>query len=128
AEQLGRIAGHRGPSMKRFRRPRPELLLGLIIIVAAGLRTWHLGAQSYWIDECFSLECTFGHNYAHLALPRNQPIWPVPSYLDVRSAQPWWRIPFQLDHDLHPPLAYLMLRGWGAIFGYSEAGARSLSL
>jgi uncharacterized membrane protein len=100
----------------------------MILIFAAGLRCWHLGSQSLWLDESFSLECSFGHDYAQLSLPRNVPISPAIAYTNVRDAKPWWTIPRSLDHDLHPPLAYMLLRGWTGIFGYSEAAIRSLSV
>ena len=102
--------------------------LGLILLLATGLRIRQLGRQSLWLDEYFSLECAFGHNYAHLDVPRNTRLSPAPRYTDIRQAKPWWTIPDSLGHDLHPPLAYLMLRAWCGMFGYSEAAARSLSV
>ncbi len=107
---------------------RTWVLLSLILLTATALRVWQLGAQSFWLDEIFSLECSFGHNYGHLALPRNTVIDPVIAYTDLRDAKPWWVLPRSLDHDLHPPLAYLMIRSWCGVFGYSEAGVRSLSV
>ena len=83
---------------------RTWVLLSLILLTATALRVWQLGAQSFWLDEIFSLECSFGHNYGHLALPRNTVIDPVIAYTDLRDAKPWWVLPRSLDHDLHPPL------------------------
>jgi mannosyltransferase len=117
------------------RQPLPRTLLvptwlalGIILLLAAGLRVYHLGTQSLWLDECFSLECSFGHNYAQLSLPRNVPLSPAVAYTNVRDAKPWWMIPRSLDRDLHPPLGYLLLRGWTGMFGYSESALRSLSV
>src|SRR5438270_12566533 len=93
-------------------RALPWLLLGLILLLAGSLRCWRLGRQSFWIDELFTLESMFGHNYAHLALPRNVPIWPATAYTDPRQAMPWWVLPMRMDHDLHSPLPYLLLRPW----------------
>ena len=59
-----------------LRTARP--LLGAIVLVAAVLRLWHLGAQSVWIDEYLTLE---------VAAPK-------PGY-------PLWQL---LRHNIHGPL------------------------
>ena len=99
-----------------------------ILLLAALLRCWQLGHQSLWLDECFCLECSFGHDYGHLHVPRNTNIAPAVAYTDVSQAKPWRMIPVSLDRDLHPPLPYLLLRVSCAMFGYSEAGVRALSV
>jgi hypothetical protein len=107
---------------------RTWLLLGLILLIATAVRCWHLGAQSLWLDECYTLECAFGHDYGHMHVPRNAPISPAPDWTSPAHAHPWWQIPVRLTRDLHPPLPYLMTRGWVAMFGTSEKALRSLSL
>jgi uncharacterized membrane protein len=58
--------------------------------VAAVLFSWDLGAKSLWIDEAVSWDMAVS------SIP-----------------QLFARIP----NDVHPPVYYLLLRGWIAIFG-----------
>ncbi|HEX8682991.1 MAG TPA: glycosyltransferase family 39 protein, partial [Ardenticatenaceae bacterium] len=76
------------------------LALGLILLIAAFLRFYHIGVQSFWADEGSSV----------MMAPRALP--------DIirRTA-----------NDIHPPLYYVTLHAWVAIFGTSEAAARALS-
>jgi mannosyltransferase len=79
----------------------PRLLLPiLILLLAAGLRFHQLDAQSFWNDE---------GNSARLS----------ERSLDL--------IIEGTASDIHPPLYYLMLRGWRELVGESEFGLRSLS-
>jgi mannosyltransferase len=71
-----------------------------ILLLAAALRFYRLGAQSYWNDEGTSVA---------LALRDLATI--------TRNAA----------GDIHPPLYYYGLHAWVRIMGPSEAGARSLS-
>jgi mannosyltransferase len=79
----------------------PRLLLPiLILLLATGLRFHQLGAQSFWNDE---------GNSARLS----------ERSLDL--------IIEGTASDIHPPLYYLLLRGWRELVGESEFGLRSLS-
>ncbi len=69
--------------------------------MAAVLFSWDLGAKSLWIDEAVSWDMAVS------SIP-----------------QLFARIP----NDVHPPVYYLLLRGWIAIFGDSFIGLRSLSV
>ena len=75
-------------------------LVGLLVL-AAGLRFYKLDAQSLWYDE---------GNSARIA---------------ERSVQ---LIIAGAAADIHPPLYYLVLKFWRALFGSSEFGLRSLSV
>ena len=78
----------------------PAALPVLILILAAVLRLYRIDAQSLWYDEGNSAriaERSLGLIYAGAAA------------------------------DIHPPLYYLLLSLWRAIFGASEAGLRSMS-
>lgn len=77
------------------------LLLLLIVVGAVGLRAWQLTARSLWFDEAFS----------------------------------WRLIQFPVDEmiardaaDVHPPLYYLLLKGWAWVFGSSLLSLRSFSV
>ena len=76
--------------------------LGSIIILCALLRFYHLGAASLWSDEIFS-------RY----------------YLDLFGLH--YVLTDGLSRETNPPTYYLLLRGWIALFGDSEAALRSLS-
>jgi mannosyltransferase len=76
------------------------LLLVLIVVLAAGLRFYQIGAQSLWSDE---------GNSAALA------------------ARSLIQITRDAANDIHPPLYYWLLSLWTRIFGTSEAALRSLS-
>lgn len=72
-----------------------------ILLTCMALRVWGLSAQSLWWDEAYSV---------HLAQ------MPVSATIRTTAA------------DIHPPLYYVLLHGWGALAGWSELSVRSLSL
>ncbi len=76
-------------------RSQRVLLVALVgvLLAALALRLEQLGAQSLWYDETVS---------AHLA------------------AQPLTALVAHTARDIHPPLYYILLRGWGALAGQSE--------
>ncbi|MBI2305086.1 MAG: glycosyltransferase family 39 protein [Chloroflexi bacterium] len=77
---------------------------GVVIVILVGLllRSIRLDFQSLWLDEAAS---------AYLAhLP----------YKDIIAAS--------FATEPNPPLYFLLLRGWGQVFGFSEVGLRSLSV
>ena len=78
------------------------LILLLIVILGAGLRLFHLDAQSVWYDESFSI--------AH----------------SVRPLAELFKI---LIFDVvQPPLHYLVLHGWFQIAGFTALQARLVSV
>lgn len=72
----------------------------LLLLLAAGLRFHQLEAQSFWNDE---------GNSARLS-ERS-----VPLIIEGTAS------------DIHPPLYYLVLRGWRGLVGDSEFGLRAFS-
>ena len=110
----------------------PWILLGMILLVAATLRCRHLNRESFWIDEIYSVESALGHGFAHRALPFDTIISRPPPFFDPATAAPWWHIwsacTGKLTGDVHPPLPYMILRGWCGMFGYSEIAIRCLSV
>jgi uncharacterized membrane protein len=92
------VALSHGPALSIW---SARLALPLIVALGAALRFANLGQNSLWPDEGYSV------NMAHRDL------------YDLVH----WAAAF----DSHPPLYYLLLRGWVSIFGYSEYAVRSLS-
>lgn len=88
------------PSAVSQRRVIEAIALGLIVLLAAGLRFYRIDAQSLWYDE---------GNSARIA---------------ERSIQ---LILEGAAGDIHPPLYYLLLSLWRSVFGASETALRSLS-
>lgn len=80
------------------------LLIGLVLISAlgAGLRMYQLGAESFWLDEAYSVEIA------------SFPTAEVINQLVV--------------HDVHPPLYYFAVHFWIKFFGDSEWVVRFLSV
>ncbi|SEV88984.1 glycosyltransferase family 39 protein [Natrinema salifodinae] len=89
------------PPWKRSLRGVPIELVP-IALLAAALRLFRLGSESYWLDEVVSVTLVTSNTPSELlvSVPGNDP---------------------------HPPLYYLLLSGWAAIFGTSEVAARLLS-
>ncbi|MEJ2749013.1 MAG: hypothetical protein P8183_14080, partial [Anaerolineae bacterium] len=76
------------------------MVLLAILLLATGLRFYRLDAQSFWNDE---------GNSARLS-ERS-----IPKLIEGTAS------------DIHPPLYYLILRGWRELVGDSEFGLRSFS-
>ncbi len=77
-----------------------RIILVFILLLATGLRFYRLDAQSFWNDE---------GNSARLSER------PIPAIIEGTAS------------DIHPPLYYLILRGWRDLVGDSEFGLRSFS-
>lgn len=54
---------------------------------------------------------------------RSDEVWSL-----QRAAEPWSEMMAQLRADVHPPLFYVLLRGWCAIAGSSETASRLLNV
>lgn len=83
-----------------MRRSEGLALAGLVALGAA-LRFWHIGDQSYWLDEAFTVDLV-GHSFGGM--------------LDGVKAT-----------ESTPPLYYALAWVWAQVFGDGEAGLRSLS-
>jgi uncharacterized membrane protein len=117
------------PAMELSRRLRLVhwLLLVLILIVAAAARMYHIGTQSLWRDELFSLESSAGWSVAQDVIPRDRIVTSFPDPTGLRDARPLITVATAMRGDTHPPLYPLTLRLWRAAFGEGDAAARSLS-
>lgn len=72
----------------------------LLLLLAVGLRLYHLGAQSFWNDE--------GNAY-------------------VQATRPLGELWDNAARDIHPPGYYALLAGWRLLAGESEVALRLLS-
>ncbi|MDZ4669655.1 MAG: glycosyltransferase family 39 protein, partial [Phototrophicales bacterium] len=77
---------------------QPYLFLIPILLLAVFLRLYHMSQQSFWFDEAFA--------------------WQIVIQPDMFP---------RIAADTHPPLFYLLLRGWMSVMGDSELALRSLS-
>jgi uncharacterized membrane protein len=88
------------PSVRAADSGRLRAILVGAVILGAVLRLHHLGTESLWLDEAFSVQL------AHSSL----------STIAIETAK-----------DVHPPLYYVALHYWVHLAGGSEAGVRMLS-
>jgi uncharacterized membrane protein len=93
---VSRAVASRPPS-----RVTQAVVLAIVLVAATGLRLHHLGTESLWLDEAFSVQ--IAQTDAH-------------------------RIVVATTDDVHPPLYYLLLEAWLPIAGTSDADARLLSV
>ncbi len=87
----------------RWRQP-PRLAaaaLAAIVLVGLGLRFYHLTDRSLWFDEAFS--------------------WRLVQFPLVELVR-------RVGQDNHPPLYFLLLKGWVSLLGDSVFALRSLSV
>jgi mannosyltransferase len=75
--------------------------LSVVVVLAAALRFYAIGDQSFWYDESYTVDLV-GR-----------------SFFDMLSAIP--------HTESTPPLYYVLAWPWRHVFGDSEAGLRSLS-
>ncbi|MCU0500587.1 MAG: glycosyltransferase family 39 protein [Anaerolineae bacterium] len=73
-----------------------------IFLVALAARLYGLTYHSLWFDEVMS------------------------TFWAAKPASEIWRVGLSLAQDKHPPLYYLALHGWTALFGLGDVAVRSL--
>lgn len=76
-------------------------LLVCIVIVGVGIRAYEITARSLWFDEAFS--------------------WRLAEF-------PFTEMIARDIQDVHPPLYYVLLKGWGTVFGTSLLSLRLFSV
>src|SRR5436190_13087084 len=87
--------------MAMNRRFGKWLILAVLLVVAGALRSVRLGALSFWFDESMS--------------------WKYTTFSTGEILE-------RLTGDVHPPVYFLLLKGWAALCGESAAALRSLSV
>ena len=83
-------------------RAATYLWLGLIVVVAAAVRGFHLGARPFWIDEMYS-------------------VW----FSQRTWSELWTLVP---AIETHSPLSYTLLKAWAWLGDYREWWLRTLSV
>lgn len=97
---------------------RSALLLLLMAIAAGGaaLRFASLGAKPLWLDEAMTLLVSLGRGPGDIPVGRVVPVADAPSFLaynaDASLATVIERLRDPVVQHTHPPLFYLLLRGW----------------
>jgi len=107
---------------------KSRFVLILILLLAAGLRFYHLGDNSFDVDELASMESSTGRDMAHMLVPLNRPIAMPASLTALDGAPPAWKVWEGMRLDNHPPLYFLLLRLWRDLFGSDEMSVRLLSV
>jgi uncharacterized membrane protein len=79
-----------------------RLAILCLLLIGFGVRVWHLGTQSLWLDEALSV------------------IFARPSLPEVMT--------ILANQDLHPPLYYVALHFWIRLAGSSEFAVRFVSV
>jgi hypothetical protein len=115
---------------KAARVSRVQLVL-LIACLALGLtaRLHKLTAQGYDKDELISISVANGHGLAYQDVPEAQWVKPAPDWMRLEHAEGIGHVATRLARDdNHPPLYFMMLRGWMKWFGTSRGATRPLSV
>lgn len=73
----------------------------LLLGISLVVRVWRLDQKNLWLDEAWSWN---------------------------QTTKPVWDLIVSVAGNIHPPLYYVLLKGWTWIFGDSPAGLRSLSV
>jgi uncharacterized membrane protein len=93
-------------------------------------RVFHVRQQS-WAERHFVLILIIGAVVAmlvSLAVGLTQSVWFDEAYSIMVAKQPVNQLLHLTAIDTHPPLYYLLLKGWAGLFGWSELALRSLSV
>jgi mannosyltransferase len=103
---VGTLTGTRGArgrasAARAFALDREMVALALLIVLAAALRFWRLRHQGFWFDEANTSQ-------------------------EVRYS-PGPMLTLLKHYESTPPLYYAIAWVWARIFGFGEAGLRSLS-
>lgn len=106
----------------------------LLFAVAAGLwfRFAAIDRKYFWLDEVHAALLRSGHSeYDLLPLFDDQPrpLIEMQRYAEIDPAQPFMKTAeaLAMNHPVHPPFYYLLLRAWTEVAGPSIAATRALS-
>jgi hypothetical protein len=101
-------------------------ILGVLLIVGAGVRFHGITKESEWPDEFWGIYLATGRGDAAFYLPRGEILSPPPA-IGMAGAAPSWHIWNGLNGAVHPPLYFLVIRGWMDLFGDSDFSTRGFS-
>ncbi|MCG3137351.1 MAG: hypothetical protein HJJLKODD_01195 [Phycisphaerae bacterium] len=112
--------------------PSSRRAFAILITLTAGLAIWlrtcELGRENFWLDEICSMISSAGHFDELSALPRNSIIPAPPNLARLTETSTPAAIWSGQKADIHPPLYFLLLRGWRALWGDSELAVRIFSI
>jgi uncharacterized membrane protein len=104
------------------------ILLMLVLVMAAAVRFYGLGSEDYWFDELYSLSFSAGKQAAFASLPFGEIIREFDLDTEIDEASNIRSIARAMRAvDTHPPVYFVLLRGWRALLGEGEFKVRSLS-
>lgn len=110
------------------RRLESAALFG-ILVLAAVLRFFQVDAQSMSWDEFITLAESTGNYWQNEQLQsRNEIVLPPPNITALEESRSWRHVWLALEHQVHPPLYYMLLRIWRWMLGGGDVAARSLSV
>ncbi len=98
----------------------------LAVVLAAGVRFYHLGTEDFWQDEIHSLFNSAASRAAVENLPHGVILREVPRYAKLTPASTPAAVWRNMDDDSHPPLYFMLLLGWRRLFGDGEAAVRTM--
>jgi uncharacterized membrane protein len=84
-----------------------------------------------WVERHFELLLIIATLMAmtiSLTIGLGQSVWFDEAYSVLLARQSTDQLLYLTSIDAHPPLYYLLLKGWAVIFGFGEAALRSLSV
>ena len=93
-------------------------------------RFFHI-RRTPWVERHFVLLLILGAVTAmlvSLAIGVSQSVWFDEAYSIMVAKQPLDQLFHLTAVDTHPPLYYLLLKGWAGLFGWGEPALRSLSV
>ena len=117
--------------IKVLQKNKLEILFFTILILGLFFRFVNLGEKVYWHDETLTSLRTFGYTKTELVEEAfTGKIITVNELLQYQHPSPEKDLGDTLNalsgNAEHPPLYYLLARGWAALFGSSVAAMRAL--
>lgn len=108
-----------------------KILLIVFILLGIFFRFYHLERLVYWYDEAFTSLRVSGHTRAEYIEEMFQgnaiATADLQQYQQIVPEKTWQDTVNSLAEDVHPPLYFLLTRGWLQIFGNSITATRSLT-
>ena len=102
--------------------------IGCALVVALGLRAYHLGTPDFWLDELHSLSNSAGWRAELEALPHGILLQSAPRFTELTGESTVTKAWHTMRHDGHPPLYFVLLLAWRRLVGDGEFAVRFLSV
>lgn len=103
------------------------IVLILIFLLAAAVRWVAIDRNGLWYDELASLSCAAGSGLWHETIASGDLMSPAPrpTHDDATPSTSFWA---SFNQEQHPPLYFLILRGWQHMTGSSDTAVRALTV